>query len=31
MIIVKIFRIFKIICRGQYPLVGEECGVTHQL
>ncbi len=32
--IVKIFRIFKIGCkgqRGQHPLVGEECGVTHQL
>ena len=28
--IVKIFRIFKIVCRGQCPLVGEECGVTHQ-
>ncbi len=32
--IVEIFRIFKIGCkgqRGQHPLVGEECGVTHQL
>ncbi len=26
----KIFRIIKIVCRGQRPLVGEECGVTHQ-
>ncbi len=30
-IVVKIFRIIKIGCRGQRPLVGEECGVTHQL
>ena len=30
LIIVKLFRILKIVCRGQHPLVGEECGVTHQ-
>ncbi len=30
LIIVKLFRILKIVCRGQCPLVGEECGVTHQ-
>ncbi len=30
LIIIKIFRISKIVCRGQHPLVEEECGVTHQ-
>ncbi len=28
-IIVKMFRILKLVCRDQCPLVGE-CGVTHQ-
>ncbi len=30
LIVVKLFRILKIICGGQCPLVEEECGVTHQ-
>ncbi len=31
LIIVKIFRMKKIIKHCQHPLLGEECGVTHQL
>ncbi len=31
LIIIKIFRILKIVYRGQCPLVREVCGVTHQL
>ncbi len=27
----KIFRILKIVVKPLHPLVGEECGVTHQL
>ncbi len=30
LIIVKIYRILKIVCWYQHPLMGEECGVTHQ-
>ena len=30
LIVIKIFRILKIVCWCQYPLVGEECGVTQQ-
>ncbi len=29
-IFVKIFRILKFVCWCQHPIVGEECGVTHQ-
>ena len=31
LIIIKIFRILKIVVEPLCPLVGEECGVTHQL
>ncbi len=31
LIIIKILRISKIVRCCQHPLLGEDCGVTHQL